>query len=72
MDFVLQYSGNVIPLEVKAEENLQAKSLKYFVTNNGLPLGVRTFMSDYRKQDELVNLPLYEISHLWEDCVVFS
>ena len=43
----------MIPLEVKAEENLQAKSLKYFVTNNGLPLGVRTSMSDYRKQSAM-------------------
>lgn len=72
VDFVLQHSGNVIPLEVKAEENLQAKSLKYFVTNNGLPLGVRTSMSDYRKQDKLVNLPLYALSQLWEVCDVFS
>ena len=71
VDFVLQYSGSVIPLEVKAEENLQAKSLKYFVANNGLPFGVRTSMSDYRKQNKLVNLPLYAISQLWEVCDIF-
>lgn len=71
VDFVLQHSGSVIPLEVKAEENLQAKSLKYFITNNGLPFGVRTSMSDYRKQDKLINLPLYAISQLWEVCSTF-
>ena len=71
VDFVLQHSGNVIPLEVKAEENLQAKSLKYFVSNNELPFGVRTSMSDYRKQDKLINLPLYALSQLWEVCDAF-
>lgn len=71
VDFVLQHNGNVIPLEVKAEENLQAKSLKSFVSGNGLPFGVRTSMSDFRKQDQLINLPLYALSQLWETCDAF-
>ena len=58
----MQYSGRVIPLEIKAEENLMAKSLKFFVANNGLPFGVRTSMTDFRKQEKLLNLPLYAIS----------
>ena len=66
MDFVLQHGGNVIPLEVKAEENLQAKSLKHFVAVNELPFGVRTSMSDYRRQEKLINLPLYALSQLWD------
>ena len=68
VDFVLQHSGNVIPLEVKAEENLMAKSLKVFVAGNKLSLGVRSSMSDYRKQEKLINLPLYAISQLWSAC----
>ena len=68
VDFVLQHSGNVIPLEVKAEENLMAKSLKFFVAGNKLSLGVRSSMSDYRKQETLINLPLYAISQLWSAC----
>lgn len=28
IDFLIQYQGEVIPIEVKAEENLQAKSLR--------------------------------------------
>ena len=56
---------------VKAEENLMAKSLKFFVANNGLPVGVRTSMSDFRKQEKLINLPLYAISQLWEVCNEF-
>ena len=71
VDFVLQHSGRVIPLEVNAEENLLANSLKFFVANNGLPFGVRTSMSDFRKQEKLLNLPLYAISQLWGVCDEF-
>jgi len=71
VDFVLQHSGNVIPLEVKAEENLMAKSLKSFVASNDLPFGVRTSMSDFRNQEKLINLPLYAISQLWDVCDEF-
>ncbi len=66
VDFILQHAGNVIPLEVKAEENLNAKSLKSFVKNYKLPFGVRTSMSDYREQEKLINLPLYAISEMWK------
>ena len=68
VDFVLQHSGQVIPLEVKAEENLNAKSLKSFVNAYQLAYGVRTSMSDYRDQEKLVNLPLYAISLLRYVC----
>lgn len=66
VDFVLQHDGNIIPIEVKAEENLNAKSLKNFVSANQLPLGVRMSMSDYREQEKLLNLPLYAVSTLWK------
>lgn len=68
VDFVLQHEGQIIPLEVKAEENLNAKSLKSFVNTYHLPYGVRTSMSDYRREERLVNLPLYAISRLWAVC----
>ena len=68
VDFVLQHDGRVITLEVKAEENLNAKSLKAFVSAYQLPYGVRTSMSDSRRQEKLINLPLYAISQLWAVC----
>ncbi len=55
-------------MEVKAEENLNAKSLKYFVEASHLDFGVRTSMSDYRVQEKLINLPLYALSCLWDVC----
>lgn len=68
VDFVLQHEENIIPVEVKAEENLNAKSLKNFVAKYGLPFGVRVSMSDYREQEKLINLPLYGIAALWGEC----
>lgn len=62
VDFVVQAGDKVIPVEVKAEENLQAKSLKAFVTKYGLKDAVRTSMSNYREQDWMVNVPLFGVS----------
>jgi hypothetical protein len=53
-----------IPIEVKAEENLQAKSLKSFCQKYSPSLAIRTSMSDFRKEDWLTNLPLYAISEI--------
>lgn len=63
IDFVVQHDAHVIPIEVKAEENLRAKSLRQFVTDNTGLHGVRFSMSDYRDQDWLTNVPLW--AALW-------
>lgn len=59
LDFLIQNGNVLVPIEVKAEENLQAKSLKQFYKENPDSRPVRTSMSDYRKQDWLTNIPLY-------------
>jgi predicted AAA+ superfamily ATPase len=64
IDFVVQHVGGVIPIEVKAEENLQAKSLQSFVQKYKPDIAIRTSMSDYRKEEWLINLPLYAINGL--------
>jgi len=61
IDFVLQYNEDVYPVEVKAEENLQAKSLKSFKLKYPNTTAIRTSMSDYREDDWLTNIPLYSI-----------
>ncbi|MEG0418260.1 MAG: DUF4143 domain-containing protein, partial [Gordonibacter sp.] len=58
--FVVAKEGKVVPLEVKAEENLRAKSLRVIYEKTGLH-GVRTSMSDYREQDWMTNVPLWAI-----------
>ena len=62
VDFLLQSKNQIIPIEVKAEENLKAKSLKVFVDKHSPKTVIRTSMSKYRQQDWLVNIPLYGIS----------
>src|SRR5450759_251893 len=64
IDFLVQYNGLIVPIEVKAEENLQAKSLKVYLEKFSPTVSIRTSMSDFRKQDWLINLPLYAISEL--------
>ena len=66
IDFVVQHEGRVTPVEVKAEENLRAKSLRQVVTNNPSLHGIRFSMSDYRREDWLDNVPLYGVESYFE------
>ena len=61
VDFLLQVQGKVIPLEVKAAENLQAKSLRVYHQKYEPELALRTSLSDYRQEDWLTNWPLIYI-----------
>lgn len=64
LDFLLQKGSHLIPVEVKAEENLQAKSLRLFAEKYPQSLPVRISMSPYRKQDWMINLPLYAANQI--------
>lgn len=62
VDFVIDNGKDVIPIEVKAEVNLQAKSLKVYREKFQPRLSIRTSMADYKKEDWLLNLPLWAIN----------
>ncbi len=64
VDFLLDTGNQVIPLEVKAEVNLQSKSLKAFADKYKPDISIRSSMSDYKKEDWLTNLPLYGIEFI--------
>jgi uncharacterized protein len=64
IDFLIQKSGQVIPIEVKAEENLKARSLRQFVADNESETAYRVSMSNYRQESWLTNLPLYAVETL--------
>lgn len=66
IDFVLQGETGIIPLEVKAEENLRARSLRAFCEKYKPELAIRSSMSDFREQDWMTNVPLYALSAYWE------
>ncbi|MCL2285127.1 MAG: AAA family ATPase [Firmicutes bacterium] len=61
IDFVFKHDSDIYPLEVKAEENLQSKSLKVYRDKFNPPISLRTSMRDYRKESWLMNIPLYAI-----------
>ncbi|GEP97436.1 ATP-binding protein [Chitinophaga cymbidii] len=65
IDFLLQIAGRIVPVEVKAEENLQAKSLKVFCQKYQPELAIRTSMSDFRREEWMTNLPLYAIHEIY-------
>ena len=61
IDFMIQKETNIVPVEVKAEENLRAKSLKTYCEKYNPAEAVRTSMSDYREQEWMTNIPLWTI-----------
>lgn len=64
VDFVVDTGEEIVPLEVKAEVNLKAKSLKTYHEKYNPPISIRTSMADYKKEDWIVNLPLYAIEEM--------
>ncbi len=64
IDFVVDNGEKIIPIEVKSETNLRAKSLKSYKEKYNPKLAIRSSMSDYKKEDWLLNLPLYAIENI--------
>ncbi|WP_196599452.1 ATP-binding protein [Pectinatus frisingensis] len=64
VDFVIDTGEKVIPVEVKAEVNLKAKSLRVYKDKFNPEISVRTSMADYKKEDWLVNLSLYAVEEI--------
>ena len=74
IDFIIQHDAELIPIEVKAETNLQAKSLKLFCKKFQCPRAVRISMAHWNEQKipagddnqicNLLNLPLFATHQL--------
>ena len=61
VDFVIQEDGDIIPIEVKAGENLKARSFKLFCEKHKPAKAIRASLSDYHEESWMVNMPLYAI-----------
>ncbi|GHT14345.1 hypothetical protein FACS189426_20530 [Bacteroidia bacterium] len=60
IDFVIQNEADeIVPIEVKAEENLQAKSLKTYCAKFNPQTAIRTSLSNYHQERWMTNIPLY-------------
>ncbi len=69
IDFLIQTDERIIPVEVKAEENVQSKSLKNFIANefpDKALKGLRCSMKNYIDQEWMENIPLYAIEGYFE------
>jgi uncharacterized protein len=64
LDFVFERNGNFYPLEVKATENLQAKSLRIFHDQHPNIRCFRTSLSNFREESWMTNVPLYAVSKI--------
>ena len=65
IDFLLQdEEDEIVPLEVKAETNVKAKSLRQFVADNQPKKAYRISMNDYLQEDWVTNVPLYAVNGL--------
>lgn len=64
LDFVVQLNDMLIPLEVKAGENVKSVSLKKALNFDVFPYGVRFSKLNYKKEERIINLPLYLVDKL--------
>ncbi|MDD3307090.1 MAG: ATP-binding protein [Acetobacterium sp.] len=64
IDFLVDNGSNVFPIEVKAETNLKAKSLRTYHEKFSPQISIRTSMMDYKQEEWLINLPLWAINTL--------
>ena len=67
LDFLIQRENVLVPIEVKASENLRSKSLRQFKKDHPDSRPVRISMSDYRVQDWMINIPLYAAMRVTDD-----
>lgn len=61
---IIDTGEQVVPVEVKAEVNLKAKSPESYREKFNPDFSLRASMADYKKEDWLVNLPLYAIEEI--------
>jgi predicted AAA+ superfamily ATPase len=66
VDFLIQHAGQIIPVEVKAERNLQAKSLQAYIKYFKPPTAIRTSLGQYGKHAAIWDIPLYLIGQFPE------
>jgi predicted AAA+ superfamily ATPase len=65
VDFLIQREKDILPVEVKAESNVENRSLKKYKEKYGdkVKLRVRFSLSNLRMDDDLLNIPLFMADH---------
>ena len=63
VDFLIQYRNQVIPVEVKSDENIRSKSLAYYKKEYAPGLSVRFSLRNLKKDEGLINIPLFMVDY---------
>jgi predicted AAA+ superfamily ATPase len=61
VDFAIERGGDLVPIEVKAAENLRSQSLRSYIDRFHPPQALRFSLANYRAQADITNVPLYAI-----------
>ncbi len=64
VDFILQSGSEIVPVEVKSERNVKARSLAEYRKKYTPKYSVKTSMKNETNGEEVLNIPLYLISAL--------
>ena len=62
VDFAIERTVGLVPIEVKAAENLRSKSLRSYIDRFAPPEALRFSLAGYREESDLRNVPLYAIA----------
>lgn len=63
VDFLLQYRNNVIPVEVKSDENIRSKSLSFYREEFNPRVSLRFSLRNLKREGTLINIPLFMVDH---------
>lgn len=64
IDFLIQYSGEIIPIEAKSERNTLAKSMGVYINLYNPNIAIKTSLCAYRYDAPLLSLPLYMLESI--------
>lgn len=64
IEFLVDNGKSITPIEVKAETNLKAKSLKMFKEKYHPNKSIRTSLSTFKDKGDLIDIPLYLIENI--------
>ena len=59
VDFLLQYKNDIIPIEVKSDENIRSKSLSVYRKTFSPQTSIRYSLRNLKHEDGLINIPLF-------------
>lgn len=64
VDFLIQIKNEIIPIEVKSDENIRSKSLTTYSALYNPPLRIRYSLRNLKKDGELINIPLFMVDYV--------